>query len=255
MRTLAEYPHSFVPLGPGDERIDTGRYVLLLSAERRSGVIQRQRFPAHEVDDVLDEARSLLLTRGRTRAYWGIGSSAQPPHLVELLLQRGLVRDTDSYCSALVLRSEPMTYPAPSLVAGPVERFEDYCAAREVQWAAFGVAAEEIAEGRAMLGDRWKDPARTLMHATWLDREIVCAGECAATPHGLLLFRGATLPQARGRGAYRALIHARWREALANGTPTLVTQAGAMSSPILKRLGFSEVGTVEVLIDEFAELS
>ena len=38
-------------------------------------------------------------------------------------------------------------------------------------------------------------------------------------PLGLLLFGGATLPSARGRGAYRALVAARAREAAARGTP------------------------------------
>ena len=57
----------------------------------------------------------------------------------------------------------------------------------------------------------------------------------------MTLFGGATLPEARGRGAYRALVAARWEDAVARGTPVLVTQAGAMSRPILARLGFREV--------------
>lgn len=251
VRILAEYPHSFVALGPGDERLDTGRYVLSISAEFGPGVIQRQRFEAHEVDDVLAEARSLLLARGRTRAFWGVGSTAEPADLVDLLLQRGLVRDRDPFCDALVLTAEPTASAESSLVAGRVQSFEDYCSAREVQWEAFGASGDEVAQGRATLGDRWADSTRTLVHATWLDREIVSAGDCAVTPHGLLLFRAATLPRARGRGAYRALIRARWRDALASGAPRLITQAGAMSSPILKRLGFTTVGHVHVLIDEF----
>jgi hypothetical protein len=61
------------------------------------------------------------------------------------------------------------------------------------------------------------------------------------------------VPQARGRGAYRALIHARWTKAITLGTPTLLTQAGAMSSPILHRLGFEAVGHVHMLLDEFGD--
>ena len=46
-----------------------------------------------------------------------------------------------------------------------------------------------------------------------LDGDIVAAAYAAYTPWGLLLFGGATLARARGRGAYRALVAARAREA------------------------------------------
>jgi GNAT superfamily N-acetyltransferase len=80
---------------------------------------------------------------------------------------------------------------------------------------------------------------------------MVSAGTCAPTPHGLLLYGGATRERARGRGAYRALLRARWDEVVARGTPALMTQAGAMSRPILERLGFEPVGHVHMLLDEF----
>ena len=35
------------------------------------------------------------------------------------------------------------------------------------------------------------------------------------------------------------------------GTPVLVVQAGAMSRPILERLGFEKVAWVKVLVDRF----
>jgi hypothetical protein len=72
---------------------------------------------------------------------------------------------------------------------------------------------------------------------------------------GLLLYGGATAPDARGRGAYRALLRARWDEAVALGTPALITQGGSMSRPILERTGFEAVGHVHMLMDEFGERS
>ncbi|HEU5212144.1 MAG TPA: hypothetical protein VFU10_05190 [Gaiellaceae bacterium] len=69
--------------------------------------------------------------------------------------------------------------------------------------------------------------------------------------HGLLLHGGATLPEARGRGAYRALLRARWDEAVARGTPALITQGGSMSRPILERAGFRRVGHIHMLVDDF----
>jgi GNAT superfamily N-acetyltransferase len=89
------------------------------------------------------------------------------------------------------------------------------------------------------------------MHAVWLDGDLVSAGTSAPTSHGLLLYGGATLERARGRGAYRALLRARWDEAVARGTPALITQGGTMSRPILERLGFERVGEVHMLLDDF----
>lgn len=63
---------------------------------------------------------------------------------------------------------------------------------------------------------------------------------------------GATIAAARSRGAYRALIAARWEEGRRRGTPTLITQAGAMSRPILERLGFEEVVQIRIFLDELA---
>lgn len=249
LREIAEYPNSFGPLGPSDERIETDRYTLCLGVGKTWNTVQRQRFRPDEVDDVLEEVRSLLLARGRDRTQWEIGSSAEPPDLVELLLRRGLVPDKDPYAVALVL-TKPPPPPAAGIIARRVGTFAEYSAASEVQWQAFEMPEDEVAEARALLPQRWRE-APSIMHAAWLDGEIVCAGTCAPTPHGLLLYGGATVSRARGRGAYRALLRSRWDEAMARGTPALITQGGSMSRPILERLGFEAVGHVHMLLDEF----
>jgi hypothetical protein len=64
-----------------------------------------------------------------------------------------------------------------------------------------------------------------------------------------MLISGGVLANARGRGAYRALVRARWDDAVAAGQPALVVHAGAMSRPILERLGFQAVAEQEVLLD------
>jgi len=60
---------------------------------------------------------------------------------------------------------------------------------------------------------------------------------------------GGTRPEHRGRGAYRALVRARWDAAVERGTPILTVGAGAMSRPILERLGFTIVGWEDCLLD------
>ncbi|MDX6511301.1 MAG: hypothetical protein QOE36_805 [Gaiellaceae bacterium] len=249
LREVAEYPNSFGPLGPSDERIETDRYTLCMGAAPSWNTVQRQRFAVDEVDVVLEEVRATLRARGRTKTQWEVGSSATPDDLVDRLLARGLVHDRDPYAVALVLTNAPPP-PSAGLVAGPVETFDDFVAACEVQWQAFEAPAEEIAEARAVLRARW-DESVNLRHAVWLDGEIVSTGTASPTEHGLLLYGGATATHARDRGAYRALLSARWDEAVRLGTPALITQGGSMSRPILERLGFERVGEVHMLMDDF----
>jgi hypothetical protein len=248
---VAEYPNSYGPLGPNSERIETDRYTLCMGPGKTWNTVQRQRLRPDEVDDALAEVRALLRERGRPRTQWEVGSSAEPPDLVERLLERGLVWDKEPHAVALVLTHEPEPPPA-HIVARRAETFEEYEAANAVQWEAFDMPADEVEESRALLPRLWEETVN-VTHAAWLDGEIVAAGTAAPTEHGLLLYGGATLPRARGRGAYRGLLHARWEEAVRNGTPALITQGGSMSRPILERLGFERVGEVHILMDRFAE--
>ena len=242
LREVAEYPNSFIPLGPGDERIETDRYTLCLGTE---ATVQRQRFPAEQVDEVLDEVRGLLRERGRSMTQWEVGSQAA--HLVGPLLRRGLVRDADPVAVAMALHTPPPEPPAIFEVR-PTRTLEELLDAKAVQAEAFGASPEEAAERRAA-AERTVSGSPVVMHGVWWQGELVGAGSCALTPVGLALFGGAVLPRARGRGAYRALIAERWRAAVAEGRPALVTQAGSMSRPILERLGFRPVGRVAMLRD------
>ena len=96
------------------------------------------------------------------------------------------------------------------------------------------------------------DPNNTI-YLAYVDGRPVARGSAAFGERGATLFGGSTLPEARGLGAYRALVAARWEDAVARGTPVLVTQAGPMSRPILARLGFREVCEIRILVDRFGE--
>jgi hypothetical protein len=265
LRELAEYPNSFIEPTPGSERIEAGRFTLCLTP--RSATVQRQRFSERELDGVIEEVRALLRERGRTRTQWEVGSQATPAGLAQKLEARGLARDDDPWALALALTEPPAALDAAAgLRATLVTTADDYVAARGVQHIAFGGTREQVAAGRvreredfgaldAFRGDRRWSEMPHMLHAVWLGDEIVCAGACSRTRLGLALFGGATLPEFRGRGAYRALIAERWRVATADAPrrPALVTQAGAMSRPILSALGFVAVGRVEMLVDDFGQ--
>jgi GNAT superfamily N-acetyltransferase len=87
----------------------------------------------------------------------------------------------------------------------------------------------------------------------FLHGDPVAYAGAMAGPRGLFLTGGVTLPEARGRGAYRALVRARWDDAVARGTPALVVHAEDASRRVLERLGFDVVSPiVELVLDSAA---
>jgi GNAT superfamily N-acetyltransferase len=89
-------------------------------------------------------------------------------------------------------------------------------------------------------------------YLAWVDGEPAAAGAAGFCADGVTLGGAGTLPELRGHGAYTALVRARWDAAVERETPALVVQAGAMSRPILERLGFQSLGDVDVLLDDFS---
>src|SRR5439155_16869652 len=101
------------------------------------------------------------------------------------------------------------------------------------------------------LKDAWDDYQHVdiLLFAAFFDGRPVACGGVSFTPYGAYLAGGDTHPDYRGRGCYRALVRARWDAAAARGTPLIAAQAGKMSKPILKRLGFRQIAAVHALVD------
>jgi GNAT superfamily N-acetyltransferase len=99
-----------------------------------------------------------------------------------------------------------------------------------------------LAEAEAMFERRRARPGGQWL--AYLDGRAVAWGTAVAGPRGLYLAGGATLPEARGRGAYRALVRARWDYAAQLGTPALTVGAQETSRPILERLGFERICTM-----------
>ncbi|WP_338089111.1 GNAT family N-acetyltransferase [Phycicoccus endophyticus] len=77
------------------------------------------------------------------------------------------------------------------------------------------------------------------------DGTVVCSGRLEPVPGtGVAgLWGGATLPQWRGRGIYRAVTAARARSALRRGYRYLHSDSTPYSRPILQRCGLVEVTT------------
>src|SRR5436305_3094176 len=207
-------------------------------------VAQRFRLRDDEVEAAREEIHGLLRARGRTACSWEVGSSATPADLVERLLDLGLVDDEPTPLAVGMVLTEP---PAQGPVEVEVRRAmtdAEHLAAGRIAAVAFGLP--EPTEARP------EDDPNNVVYLAYVDGEPVARGSASFGEHAVSLFGGSTLPDARGRGAYRALVAARWEDAVARGTPVLVTQAGPMSRPILARLGFREVCEIRILVDAFA---
>jgi GNAT superfamily N-acetyltransferase len=254
---LAEDLNTHVPLSPGAERIvddPLHRFVVWLgtiSSQPSFTVVQRLRLEPSTVEPTVAHVRGLLDRRGRRSRTWEVGPSATPGDLACRLEALGMIPYREPLVVGMVLTG------APPKVAGVEARravtVEDHMAAERILARGFEMdqAEEEIARQARLAMDGDRSGVRAV-YLAWVDGEPVAAAIAVFTDHGVVLSGGATLPSARGRGAYRALVAARWRDAAARGVPALVTQAGAMSRPILRRLGFREVCEIRIFLDEAA---
>jgi hypothetical protein len=245
MLELAENANTYTPLGPTDERVANDRYVLWMGRGDEPGwnVAQRFRLAADEVEAVRAEIHEHLRAKNRTACTWEVGTHATPDDLVERLLALGLVDDSTPLAVGMVL-SEPPAHAPPAVEVRRVDTDGERLASARIAAIAFGGPVPTEVKPRE------HDP-NNVEYLAYVDGEPVARASGSFSEHGVTLFGGSTLPEARGRGAYRALVAARWDDAVARGTPALVTQASPMSRPILAQLGFEEVCEIRILLDAF----
>lgn len=270
----AEDLNTHLPLRKGDRRLETTRYVIGMSEQPgpHATVVQRVRLQPREVEDTVAEVRAFMRREGRLEATWELGPSATPHDLADRLRDLGMIPfwhaartssmifsvDGDEVPEAL--REEPAVRIAP-IGRDPARREQNRAAffrSQQLFWTCFDFHPETPGQAEHALVkefEMYEAAPHWLRFVAWADasdREPLAVGDAALTPHGLVLCGGGTLPGHRGRGLYRALLAARLREAIARRTPRLLTQAGPMSQPILARLGFEEVASVEILHDRLA---
>lgn len=251
IRELAENANTYQPLDEGEERLVDPRFVVWLGPgvnDPHWTVVQRLRL-GDDVPAVVEEIRELLRERGRTSCTWEVADSATPSDLVARLLALGLVRDDEPVATGMVLRTPPAA-PPPGVTARQVESAGEAETAARIAGVAFSMPAEVVEQTAALARRAFeRGNGHGITYLAFADGVPVARATASFLPDATLLFGGATLPEGRGRGAYRALVRARWDDAVARRTPALVTHAGAMSRPILERLGFEPVSRLDILVD------
>jgi hypothetical protein len=258
IRHAALFPHTDLPDFPSGHptrRIRVEGVSLMLPGGLPYAAAFPERIEESRVEHVLDAVRRVVRAEQREWALWFVPEAASPAGLAQRLLRLGMKPNdrpgAEPRSAQMVCIEAPP--PGPSdLMVRPAATFEEYLAAQLVLADAFGLdeamrrAAEERAEGF------WSFNSQEGVPETFV---ALVAGEVVAFAGAWFgrtaayLAGGGTRPVHRGRGAYRALVRARWDAAVERGTPVLTVGAGDMSRPILERLGFSIVGWEDCLLD------
>jgi GNAT superfamily N-acetyltransferase len=202
-----------------------------------------------EVDGVINQAKATFGARNLPYL-WVIDPGTQPPDFEAQLAARGFRPDPHAEETTV------MILPADAAVAAPAVKgleIRDALADLESFQASDRAAAEAFGETKMMENPNLAamQERRRLNAVMAGNRRLLLAtvnGEPAGSgsltlypPQGAMINGGAVRPAFRGLGVYRALVAARLEIARNEGAAGLAVQAGAMSQPILSRLGFTPV--------------
>lgn len=248
---IAEDLNTYLPLAPGDKRHVTPEYVLWMGStpDPHHNVVQRLRIESGALPNAVAQARAIFIAHGRHQATWEVGNSATPIDLAEQLTKLGMKPDDpDPIATGMVLSKTLAPSCTSKIIAKRVENLTEYIACCNIVQTCFQSPPDEDAQ---LQFDLFRaDPQRTRWIA--LSNGVpVAMADATHLEFATILNGAATLPHARSQGAYRALLAARSAEAERRGAPMLVTQAGSMSKPILKNLGFQEMAKVQIFVDTF----
>ncbi len=258
VRRFAEDPAASREILPesGLRRILTDRYCLLLGPVPTFTSVSRLRLEPEDVSEVIAEVRTHVAEAGHREAMWWIGPSATPGDLVDRLRTHGLVPDersgSEPHLTTMGLVTEPEA--APGIEVRRVASIEDFRAADRIASVAFEESPDVQAAYEAISEESYAREQAGYSPRTYLASvagKPVGSGRAlhAAGCPAVLMIGGAVVPEARGQGVYRALVRARWDDAVAAGMPALVTHAGVLSRPILERSGFRAIAEQEILLD------
>jgi len=191
---------------------------------------------AGEADAVIDATIAEYRALG-VRFRWSVQPGSAPADLGERLQARGL---------------------SAQLVVGMARLTRDVCDAAPAGVEVVEVGRERVDELTSVAARGWGcDPgpfgrmnrasvehpeAGARLYLASLDGVPAASAATHFFPRSAYLLGGVVLPEARGRGLYRALVNARLRDAAARGTELATTQAlDQTSAPLLARMGFVPV--------------
>jgi GNAT superfamily N-acetyltransferase len=237
LEEFARDPPAYLASRPDATAFDDPRFHLTVSSDGLHATVCRLR-----TDRIADVFHELRARAPRARIVWITDGSCESD------LRALGCRDQDppltSYVTALATAKAPPAIPG--IEIRRVVTYADFLVAMEVANAGWEANVSGDAEATWR---RHRDRAGGDWLAVLDGRPVAYAGAIAG-PRGLFLTGGVTVRDARGRGAYRALVRTRWEEAVRRGTPALVVHAEEASRRVLERIGFERVGNVVELVSD-----
>ena len=244
---------AYIPLPPSGSRVRSAQACLNFQPGplKAFANVSALRADRDSLPSVAAAAVRFFADRGRPDFLWFLGPHSRPD-AVEALTSLGAAVFADG--AAMLLDHEPP--PAPGVDIRPVTTPEQLLAYRRIGTAADGsgeLTGTQESELAASNHAAWQDytsyAGRRRNFLAHVDDEPVSAAGLLLTEHGVaVLSGGSTLPAARGRGLYRALVHARWLEAQRLGAGPLAVQASTMSAPVLAQVGFARLADLTLLL-------
>ena len=197
--------------------------------------------PGALVDAVIAHFRTVP---GITAVEWKTRGHDRAPGLHQALAARGfLAEDPESIMiGEAALLAKPIPVPA-GIEIRRAKSEADVWAMEEMQGKVFG--DPEWAARAAMTVQRLREGTSVEFWLATHEEHVVSAGRLEPVDDTDFagLWGGATLPEWRGRGIYRALTAERARSALALGKRYLQCDSTEFSRPILERSGLIRVST------------
>lgn len=253
-----EYDLPALPPGHPTRRVPVAGVVVRLLTGVPVALISPERLEKSDIPSIVDQVRQFLRSEKLERGVWIVPEEASPGDLAARLRALGMrpsdLPGMEARGAGMAALRAPPPGP-PGVVARRVESFEELLAAQLITGDAFAMDDEMRRALEKRAGVLWSFNSADGVDATFvafLDEEIVAFGAAYFGHNAVFLGGAGTRPDRRGRGAYRALVRARWDAAVERGIPALTVGAGAMSRPILERLGFTIVGWTDFLLDELA---
>ena len=233
---FAEAAGPFMEPAPGRLLRITDRLALTGELGHTWASVERIRLQEEELSEAIAEVDAFMHESGTTRASWWLTERSTPAE--DAFLAAGLHLDEADYLhAAMLLTTDPPTVNG--IDARRVATVEEYVESTRLALEAFANPHQRIPTEEE-LAAQWEQGVDPIF-AAWVDGRMASVGRAIYTRAGGYLAGGSTAEWARGRGAYRAVVRARWDEAVRRGTPALAVGAGSMSRPILERLGFEQV--------------
>ena len=236
---------AWLHIPPSATRLEGEDFLAVRYPDWSKHPLQLVRFrPERPVAEALDEVVARCTGLGVERLCCWVRADA-PPDLEEELRDRGAVRDEILDVLARSLVEVPELDPDPAVELRWTDTLETFGDAVRVGAEVFGGSSIGLdtleAEFRGE-AEKYRSGAGGAVVAYLEGRPVGSAGITVAGRDGRL-WGGGVLPEARGRGVYRAMLLARLEYGVANGTElALVKGRVDTSAPILRRAGFAAYG-------------